>query len=282
MEENSKLALIVAYYLSKFDRRALDTLQFESFRQAFNEIGKKLLVKPNSIKNMRDEFDPFHQNNRVGWYQRELRSSRLEVMEKYSSMSEKALEIIVREILKMNKDINEGLDQKLKLYSDVLKFDDGEEDNSNNRRVFTTRAKTGKEAEEIFIDYFNRGLIEGYSGKLIDSRNEGCGYDFKIIGNEEIFFEVKGLINTNGGVVFTDKEWDMASKYGDKYILVLINNVGCVPNVMLYKNLCNVFEPKMYVEKIISVKWMISNKDLVKKQETKIISKEILEDEKVQ
>lgn len=93
-EENRKKALIVAYYLSKYDRNALETLQYKSFLSAFRDIGKKLSIKPNTIKNRRDDFDSIHSNSRSGWYQKELSKSSLEVVEKFENVSQDALVIL--------------------------------------------------------------------------------------------------------------------------------------------------------------------------------------------
>lgn len=99
MELNNKLALIVAYYLSKYDRQALKRLGYKNWKIAFSSISNILNVKGNTIKNMRDEFDVVHPNNRVGWYQRELSSSRKEVIVKYQEKNEEELFEIVKNIL---------------------------------------------------------------------------------------------------------------------------------------------------------------------------------------
>jgi hypothetical protein len=99
MKENHSLALITAYYLSKYDRTAYENLGFKYSTTAHKEIGKLLGVKPNSIKNMRDEFDPLHDNPRVGWYQRPLRPSRAKVVESFQGMTEEELRDVVLEIL---------------------------------------------------------------------------------------------------------------------------------------------------------------------------------------
>ena len=99
MEENRKLALLVAYYLSKFNNNGLKNLGYKTFTQAYNDIGERLNVKPNTVKNWRDEFDPLHENKRHGWYQRELRPSRLDIVEKFKDISEDAFIQIVSEIL---------------------------------------------------------------------------------------------------------------------------------------------------------------------------------------
>lgn len=99
MNENSKLALIISYYLSRFDKLALEKLGYSKWTQAINDIAEILNINPNTIKNMRDEFDSVHPNKRVGWYQRELRPSRIEIKEKYDSYTEEELTKIVKDIL---------------------------------------------------------------------------------------------------------------------------------------------------------------------------------------
>ena len=48
---------------------------------------------------MRDEFDPYFDNGRVGWYQKQLAGSRKEVFESYKDVSDEELSEKVREIL---------------------------------------------------------------------------------------------------------------------------------------------------------------------------------------
>src|SRR6202790_5830661 len=66
--------LLVGLYLSKYDSLGLKKLGFESFAEAFNVIGYALGSKPASIKNYRDEFDPFFPNRRKGWHKRQIRA----------------------------------------------------------------------------------------------------------------------------------------------------------------------------------------------------------------
>ncbi|MDD3323812.1 MAG: hypothetical protein PHN38_01635 [Sulfurospirillaceae bacterium] len=66
-------AILAGLYLSKFDVEGLKFLGFENFTEAFNIIGLALAIKPASIKNYRDEFDPFFPNLRKGRHKREIR-----------------------------------------------------------------------------------------------------------------------------------------------------------------------------------------------------------------
>ena len=204
MDENRKLGLLIAYYLSKFNTTGLRNLGFKTFTQAYNDIGNRLNVKASTVKNWRDEFDPLHENKRYGWHQRELRPSRLEVVDKYNNISEDALTQIVNEILsdKSNTDINKILES----------IDANTTDTKHGSvREYTSLGITGKRAEEIFMERFDNGLIDNISGVLIDTRNDGCGYDFKL-DSSSLVFEIKGLSGEIGGIRFTDKEWATAKK----------------------------------------------------------------------
>ncbi|MBI4427238.1 MAG: hypothetical protein HY569_02035 [Candidatus Magasanikbacteria bacterium] len=94
MSDNNKLALISAYYLSRFDREAVADLGYSSFNEAARSIGKILSVKPKTIQNMRDEFDPYHNNKRAGWYQRTLAGSRKKVVRAFQDLDKHSLQDI--------------------------------------------------------------------------------------------------------------------------------------------------------------------------------------------
>lgn len=81
MEESHKLGLYVSYYLSRFDKQAYEARGFGNQKQTHDHIGKLLDVKPATVKNWRDEFDPIH-DARAGWYQRSMNPSRVSVVER--------------------------------------------------------------------------------------------------------------------------------------------------------------------------------------------------------
>ena len=61
MTDGSRLALVAAFYLSKFDTEALAQLGYATFKEAFADIGNQLGVRPSSVKNKRDDFDSVQQ-----------------------------------------------------------------------------------------------------------------------------------------------------------------------------------------------------------------------------
>ncbi len=94
--------LIVSYYLSRCNYAAVKSLGYKSFTEAFAGIAKIIGENPNNIKNMRDEFDPYFDNGRRGWYQRELRGSRQEIFDEMANLSDEELERKVKKILGMD------------------------------------------------------------------------------------------------------------------------------------------------------------------------------------
>src|SRR5260221_7322940 len=88
--------ILAGLYLSKYDSLGLKKLGFESFVEAFNIIGYALGSKPASIKNYRDEFDPFFPNSRKGWHKRDLREYCRHVMETYQELDLQEFSDLVR------------------------------------------------------------------------------------------------------------------------------------------------------------------------------------------
>lgn len=193
---------------------------------------------------MRDEFDPIHDNNRVGWYQSELKRSRANVVNKFSHLSEIALREIVNSILS-NNEIDSNLDDDL-------------DDNDNKRLI------TGKKAEEIFKEYFEKNIKK--ENHLIDTSSKGCGYDFEVSNKNGEVYEVKGSKDKCIDILLTDKEWFVASKLKERYNLVLVSYVYDKYKVEIINNPYKKFKAKQKIEKIITSKWTINiQNDLIKK-----------------
>lgn len=222
MEPNHKLTLYVSYYLSRFNNEALANLGYSTWNAAFDDISHRLLVKSHSVKNWRDEFDPLF-GHRVGWNQRPMTPSRVKVAQALESLNEVQIREIVEDIL-TGKLKNEPDEERLLLN---IVSDDKEQTN----RKFILRAPTGRAAEDFFTTNHKK-TGSPVPGDLIDCRDLGCGYDFKIIaGTKETYIEVKGLAEISGGILFTDKEWKTAKQYSDKYILCIIKNIHENPKI---------------------------------------------------
>jgi len=96
-KEGNKLALIVAYYLARFNSLALTRLGYDSFSQAFRQAAAILDVKKNYIKLSRDEFDPAFTWRR-GWI-RPMSRQIERIIELFENIEEPEMTAIIRELL---------------------------------------------------------------------------------------------------------------------------------------------------------------------------------------
>ena len=217
MENKHALGLYIAYYLARFNEIAYANLGFGNKTETHKKIGDILSVKQMTIKNWRDEFDPLF-GHRAGWYQRPMSPSRVKVAQALESLDELQIRGIVEDIL--YKKMNEESDEV-----ELLLAITSAKTNDKSKRNFILRTPTGKAAEEYFQKYYFEK--KPVAGNLIDCRDLGVGYDFKIeTFTEEYFVEVKGISELTGGVLLTDKEWTVAQMKEDKYFLCIISNLN--------------------------------------------------------
>lgn len=220
MTEENHLALIVALFLSKFDAAAYKILGYGNWKEAFIDIGERLSANPNTVKNMRDQFDPIYENSRVGWYQRPLLISRVRAIEEFGSLSFEAFAMLVRSILQLE----QGVFQLEKATQFLNQAQPQTPEQVEDEPFFTTRGKTGRLAENYFLELFHAGQLP-FQGELTDRRDDGCGFDFLIRGREEHAVEVKGLKRLRGNLLFTNREWETAQKIS-LYSVFLASNLG--------------------------------------------------------
>lgn len=217
--KNREKLIISGLFLSKFDRKALEVLRCSSFLEAFNILGYALGGKPTNIKNYRDEFDPYFPNKRLGWHKRELREYCKKVYDKYASLTiDDFYEIISSFIIRDYED-KKQISEFLDLNMDCS---------------FMKRVATGKAAEEYFkINY--KKYFTDFS--LLDTRDFGCGFDFKLESKNTFYYiEVKGLSENKGSFSLTQKEYDAAKKLQDKYCLFVVKNLKENPQESIFYN----------------------------------------------
>ncbi|MGF7011622.1 hypothetical protein M2145_001043 [Lachnospiraceae bacterium PF1-21] len=94
-----KRNILIGYFLSRCDQKALQALGYRGFSEAFQELGKIIGENPNNIRNIRDEFDPLFDNPRKGWHQRDLSPSRQFVFDQFEDMSDDELTFFVKDLL---------------------------------------------------------------------------------------------------------------------------------------------------------------------------------------
>lgn len=256
MKPQNELALIVAYYLSRLDKKGYSLLGYKNFSEASKKVGTVLDVNPNTIRNMRDEFDPYHQNTRIGW-KKELRGSRQKILQAFQNTDDETLLEIVKEVLS-NKEF-----KRTEEYEDIHSlFGEKQRIAVQKPPLYIIRGPTGKAAESFFMEYFKK-TAKPVSGKLIDSRDLGCGFDFEIQdGKHSYFIEVKGLSSDGGGVLFTNKEWQTAQKYKDKYYLVLVRNLSVVPDIIILQDPTSKVKATRNIYTTLQVSWSVTNKNL--------------------
>jgi hypothetical protein len=249
----NRLAIIIAFYLSKFDKIGLQNLGFKTDSEAFESIATSLGIKKNYIKFRRDEFDPVHPW-RKGW-QRPMDNRIIRAIEALQDLSEPDLREIVQKILSDAKYRNsEEINRITSLFVNESK-------EKNNRGKFILRGPTGKQAEEFFINYYsqNKKPIEG---KLIDSRELGIGYDFRIEAKQHFFIEVKGLSDIAGGILFTNKEWITAKEKGVQYYLCIVSDIGNFPQIKFIQDPSNKLNPAKNIYPTIQISWSVTQKQL--------------------
>lgn len=219
---NRDKAVLLGLYLSRFGRDALKSFGFSIYQEAYNTFGYSVGVKPASIKNYRDEFDPYIQNGRKGWHKREIRDYCKRLMDATQSLSFDDFYRLVRSfVTDKYVDIDDVTStQRL----------------TENSAVLANRMVTGKAAEEYFVmNYQSIPQFQNYS--LTDTTNMGCGFDYKLSMEENNFYvEVKGISDSKGGILMTEKEHEMAESLADKFCLFVVSNFRDTPVHQMFFN----------------------------------------------
>ena len=208
--------IVCGLFLSKFDQEALAYLGFDGFTEAFNALGYSLQARPASIKNYRDELDPYFPNERKGWHKRPLREHCQRVLDAYKDADIEQLGELIKGLLIPVREVESVPEVKR-----VLSIHDAEASSS-----FAKRLITGRAAEQYFAA--NYCAMAEFSGlTLTNTTGWGCGFDFKLTtpsGEAFCAVEVKGLRTRCGQIQLTELEHDMADALRDRYYLVLVRN----------------------------------------------------------
>lgn len=234
-------AIIVGYAMSRLDTRYLDSQGIRTWKAAFERGAKALGVPAASLKNLRDEFDPFHDNERKGWRHRALRPNRQRVMGDLSEMSDDALRECVNRILGRDETATEELVDSL--------VDTRPPAHNVAERLFT-----GRRAENLFLEN-----CESWIGipraNVIDRRDSAMGFDFAVAGCPQRAIEVKGLKGHSGAIQFTDCEWSQAKIRQGEYWVVVVGNVITTPIFRLWKDPQRVLRAQCRYQRSVSAFW---------------------------
>ena len=212
-------AILVGLYLSKFDERGLEILGFDGVNQALNTLGYAIGSKPASIKNYRDEFDPFFPNSRKGWHKRGIREYCKKILDDFSALDFESFTELIKGFLFKNYEIEKIIDK-------IEKKDKSE---SVAKRLITGRA-----TEEYFKLTF-QSISDFTNHVLEDTTNLACGFDYRLSLDLNFYcIEVKGLNTNSGSISMTEKEFLVAQNLKEKFCLlcqILLRNL--VTNIFL-------------------------------------------------
>jgi hypothetical protein len=237
--------ILAGLYLSKYDGVGLKKLGFESFTEAFNVLGYALGSKPASIKNYRDEFDPYFPNRRKGWHKRTFRQYCRSVFEEYKDLDFETFTVLVKSLAGSDENTLSQINAK------------GEE--SDGESPFAKRLITGIAAEQYF-ESMQPKLPEFRGYELVNTTQLGCGYDFRLSNKKaEDFFavEVKGIREKTGSISLTPKEHDAAKTLSSRFFLFVVKNFQESPFHQIFHN--PLFGNLRFARKervLVQVSWM--------------------------
>lgn len=216
--------MLAGLFLSKYDTLALAKLGFGTFTEAFNVIGYALGGRPASIKNYRDEFDPFFPNPRMGWHKRALRDHCRKALEEHKDTDLESFSSLVASFVGYGGGVaNESA------------TGDGQEPEDSS---FAKRLVTGLAAEHYFESV--HPTLQQFKGYTVQNTTRlGCGYDFRLQGarpRDFLAVEVKGLQDRTGSLSLTTKEYEVAGSLSDRFFLFVVKNFRELPFHDIYQN----------------------------------------------
>ena len=229
----SDILNLIGYGLAKFDlafAREFGCQSKSAFYRYVVQIG--LANTEKAVSNRQDGFDPYFDNGRRGWYQRNQREHiKLFIDSLFGNEDAIGFANIVKMFLK---DLNSNID-----ISNIITP-------PSIQSKFKQLQETGKEAEFYFMQNFQDvPLFMG--GELEDARLLGDGYDFQIktLDNQFLLAEVKGVKTKTGSIRMTQNEYFKASEYLSQYILVVVSTLLNTPKLSYFVNPLSVitFEP---------------------------------------
>lgn len=219
---NTDKAMLMGLFMSKFDKRALNSFGFTSKQEAYNVFGYAVKASPNSIKLYKQEYDPYYPNGNNGFAKRKTKSHCLELMERFDYLNFEEFQCLVNMFV---------LDTYVDL-GDIRK----NKRQSKERKFIANRLLTGKAAEEYFV--MNYQKITPFQNYLLtDTTNMGCGFDYKLsLNTDNYYVEVKGINERQGSILMTDKEHSMAEDLMERYCLFVVCNFKKSPIHQMFFN----------------------------------------------
>ena len=214
--------LVVGYAMSRLDTNYLTARGHRTWKAAIEEAARAFSVPATSVRNVRDEFDPYHDNPRRGWRNRPMQPSRVRVLEDLREVGADALLVLVDQLLARDPSAAADAVDALAVAPRPI-------------HNVAERLLTGRRAESYFLAH-TRELVQLNVADLIDCRDAACGYDFAESGTGGRVIEVKGLKANRGEILFTDREWTEAASRGAHYWLIVVGRLDDVPGARVIEN----------------------------------------------
>lgn len=205
-------AVVIGYAMSRLDSSYLAARTCSTWKDAFAEASEILSEAAASIKNLRDEFDPFHGNSRKGWGHRAMRPDRQRVWDELQEVSDEALTELVTRILLRDDEATEQAIDSLAVKNKVA-------------HNVAERLLTGRRAEEFFLANCHQ-LARVDVDDLLDFRQSARGFDFGVKERPQQAIEIKGIKQSRGTILFTDREWTEASLRRADYWLIVVGRLA--------------------------------------------------------
>lgn len=220
--------ILCGLLLSKYGEAALRTLGIRSFAEAFNVLGAALDAPASTIKNYRDELDPYFPNERQGWHQRPLRKHCEAMLKAYGEMSLAELSAIVKTLFDPSADLPATTADEVEI-------------EQSGGSGFAKRLVTGRAAEGFFRTNY-RAHEDLAAGTLVDTTSFGCGFDFRInFPGKDSFYavEVKGIYESAGSILLTEKEHNRAAQLRERFFLYVVRGFRETPFASLWRDPLN-------------------------------------------
>jgi hypothetical protein len=234
-------ALIIGYAMSRLDVEYFRYRNVRSWQASYDEAALALGVRASSLRNLRDEFDPFHSNERRGWHKRPMHPSRQRVLDDLKDLSDDALMALVDHIIIRDEEATmEAVDSLAAV--------------PRTAQNVAERLLTGRRAEEYFLAH-SETLVGIRQMELVDRRQQACGFDFAVRRRPQLAIEIKGLRPATGDILFTDREWTEARQRRGNYWLVVIGNLADDPQGKVVHDPYNVLEATCIHQVSVSATW---------------------------
>lgn len=222
-EQLSETLNLIGYGLAKFDLDFIREFGFETklaFYQYVVDLGLAKTIKV--VSNRQDSFDPYFDNGRKGWWQRNQREHiKIFIDSLFGNENAKDFTNVVKlYILEVN--------PKIELNTERI--------TPITKSKFKQLNETGNEAEFYFLQNY-QSIASFKNGVIEDARLWGDGYVFQIqIEKEFLVTEVKGVREAKGSIRLTSKEFEQANNFLDRYFLVVVSNLNEIPKMTAIQN----------------------------------------------